>query len=233
MATAHKAHEQDYIRVRNIDVDCDHTTNETVKRPQTLFDERGEATGTAYEERIDQYSHRNGFRVKWGGKIHTIQPGKAKSYPRYLAEHYAKHLADHMLQKSGKPLNDKMERSHLLNRILEGVIEWHEEEEVDDAELTAREVERRNPGEKRLREEDLGELVEEHVMRDAPEVNPETVEPEEAPSKEESKAGKPSLLDPDNLPSKDDLRAECEAMGIELTGKETQKELATKLRQFA
>lgn len=72
------------------------------------------------------------FTVKWGGVPRTIEPHQVAKYPRFLAEHMAKHLADFILQvkeyqhkkKHGKEVNymrNTKERASVMGLVVRGV----------------------------------------------------------------------------------------------------------------
>lgn len=46
------------------------------------------------------------FVGEWDGNKRSFKPGESKILPEWLAEHYAKHLANHMLIKSGIAKNE-------------------------------------------------------------------------------------------------------------------------------
>lgn len=215
MATSRPIHEQDLIKVVNIDTNCSHISYDTVKRPETVFDEMNQPIYTAYHEESEAFDHSQGFRVKWGGKYHMIAPGKSKIYPRYLAEHYAKHLADHMLLKEGKKINDPFHRKALLARIMVGVEQYHEELEYEDGEETliqVEEINKKTPG-----EIDLGSVEEFHVTHEV--------------SEEDIDDTTPNLGGVAADPSLEELKEAAKDAGITLTGKETKAQIAAKLKE--
>ncbi len=59
------------------------------------------------------------YEAMWGGKTKIIQAGKTESFPRFLANHYAKHLINKILIKKGKDFGDSLAREPLLAKILE------------------------------------------------------------------------------------------------------------------
>lgn len=72
------------------------------------------------------------FSVKWGGVTRTIRAKEEAQHPRFLAEHFAKHLADFILQvkeykykkEHGKQitlLRNTKERERVLRLIVRGV----------------------------------------------------------------------------------------------------------------
>lgn len=56
--------------------------------------------------------------IRWGSKDYYVKAGSTKPYPRFLAEHFAKHLADKMLQKNNQPIRDEGLRAALIKRML-------------------------------------------------------------------------------------------------------------------
>ena len=103
-------HPGDILIVRNIDVDC--------------------------SQEDEGFNHKDCFRVNWGGKPYSITPGESKRFPRFLAEHYAKHLANHIYDIS----EDKSRsRQEIIDESIVKVDEWYnadplkdENEEVSD-----------------------------------------------------------------------------------------------------
>lgn len=104
-----EGHPNDILIVANPDINCDDV------------------------DPTEGWSHREYFQVKWDGRPHRIAPGKIRKMPRWLALHFAKHLADHLLMKKeakeGKTgyLNSPVERPKVLAQILKGVEEYFEE----------------------------------------------------------------------------------------------------------
>lgn len=58
------------------------------------------------------------FNGQWGGKIELIKAGETRPFPRFLAEHYAKHLASKILLKEGKDFGDPGSRQSLIAKML-------------------------------------------------------------------------------------------------------------------
>lgn len=240
-----KIHEQDTIKVRNIDTGTDCIISDITKKPHTVKDEEGKAIYTEYEEVEEEFNPKNGFRVKWGGKWHTILPGQYKFMPRFLAEHYASHLADFVCGLRGVNPSDKRSRAKIIDLILEGVVSFYEgDEEQDDGEDAFAQVEQLNRGRKEPKSLDLGEFDDEHVIRtvrvdgDGSEPMEEEEQPElqDLPPIEQPKTPEnnttPRINDPSNKPSVEELRAELEGMGETVTGKESQDDLIKMLKSF-
>jgi len=58
------------------------------------------------------------FIGMWGGQEYRVGAGEIKQYPKFLAEHLAKHLVDKILIQSGKDYGSDALRKPLLDRIL-------------------------------------------------------------------------------------------------------------------
>lgn len=113
----------DSVMVANIDVGCTDVTEDIVKVSNRIADEDG-AVSTQIYDKHETWNHADYFQVKFDGKPYSIAPGKTKLLPRFIAEHFAKHLADHILQKkeieTGRRglVQSPVERPKLINEIL-------------------------------------------------------------------------------------------------------------------
>ena len=74
---------------------------------------------------------RENFDGQWGGKITVIKVGQTLPFPRFLAEHYCKHLVNKMLIRNGVSWDDKALRKPLEDKILGQVSVPVEEEPVE------------------------------------------------------------------------------------------------------
>lgn len=228
--TKHTPHESDILTVMNIDVDCDVVDTE------------------------ENYPHKDYFQVRWSNHPHRIGPGLTKKMPRYLAEHYAKHLANHMLMKMEEATGRKglvqstLERPAMLKKIILGVDTWF----LGEGEIVSK-GEELQPGE---RVTDLGEVPSPMMGVLKPEPKPVVIKdiPEEpkadeiptttdlppvetttqTPTTEETtKTEETSLFDPSKpKPTRKSLFADCDRLGIEVTGKETVDQLIAKIKAF-
>ena len=226
--TKHTPHENDILIVTNIDTDCDIIDTE------------------------DNYPHSEYFQVKWSGHPHRIAPGATKRMPRFLAEHFAKHLANHMLLKMEESTGRKglmqssFERPKMIDRIILGVDSYFLGDNVSEADALASKVDELNPGERPM---DLGTVPSPlmGVLKDEPkkvEIKEETVPstPDlppagsgEPPKKADTPKDEPktSIVDPSKpKPSRKELFADCEKLGIEVTGRETVDQLIAKIKAF-
>lgn len=97
------------------------------------------------------------FTVKWGGYPYTLASGEKKVFPRFIAEHYAKHLADAILLhkeevetvKRGKPvalLNNPVMRPKIVDMIILGVYSYFQDPEQSPADQIAQMVDHVNQG---------------------------------------------------------------------------------------
>lgn len=100
-------HELDVILVYNPDIDCDDIDTD------------------------EGWAHKDYFQVRWGKQPHRVLPGKTKRMPRFLANHFAKHLANHVLMRMEEETGRKgliqspVERPRVLSQILSVVDEYY------------------------------------------------------------------------------------------------------------
>jgi hypothetical protein len=111
------------VLVANIDIACDESSVDIVKVSNRVVDDEGNVASQIYDKH-EEWQHADHFMVKYDGKPYIIEPGKTKHLPRFVAEHFAKHLADHLLQKMEKETGRKglvqssVERPKMLSQIL-------------------------------------------------------------------------------------------------------------------
>jgi hypothetical protein len=55
---------------------------------------------------------------QWGGEITVIKAGETKQFPKFLAEHYCKHLVNKMIIRGGQDWTNDLLRKPLEERIL-------------------------------------------------------------------------------------------------------------------
>lgn len=83
------------------------------------------------------------FVGRWGGVDYFIKAGETKPFPEFLANHFAKHLADKILiKKNPKSFKSESLRQPLIERMLgqvkvEAVEQIVEEEVVEDTKKIA------------------------------------------------------------------------------------------------
>lgn len=213
-ATQSKPHELDTLIVYNPDLNC-----------HVIDSDEG-------------YPHADYFQVRWSNKPHRIAPGATKRMPRFLAEHYAKHLADHLLTRMEEETKRKglmqspVERPRVLAQIIKGVDTYFLGEEHDDlGDKTEKLVQDLNPEERPI---DLGTVVNPMVGILKPEPKPVVLEEPNIPEPVvKVKNDNPSIWDESKpKPTKKELMADCEKLGIEISGKEDVETLIQKIKAF-
>lgn len=99
-----QAHEHDQVAVTNIDKNCTDTETYVVERSTPAPDASGAPNPMniplpGWNAQQGQFSHAEYFEVRYNGQPFRLAPGETRVLPRYIAEHFAKHLADHILRK--------------------------------------------------------------------------------------------------------------------------------------
>lgn len=97
------------------------------------------------------------FSHKFGGIMHTFPAGESTLMEDFKAEHFAKHLTDHILNLRGISTSNITERNALLSQILSQDIELKEEE---IAEVIIKSDTRVKKGKKAV-EKEFADLIEE------------------------------------------------------------------------
>lgn len=129
------AHEHDQIAVTNIDLNCDFVEQYTVERSIPVAPVQGDVNPLDIPRHESQqvsgsFNHKDYFEVRYNGTPFRLRPNETRTFPRYLAEHFAKHLADHMLgkmeQQTGRQglIQSNVERPKMLARIME-IKQWY------------------------------------------------------------------------------------------------------------
>ena len=118
-----KNNENDTLIVKNIDDDCHDVTYDSVRVSERWRDPESGRVVTQFKDVSYQFDHIDGFQVRWSGQPFTLKPGEVARMPRFLGEHFAYHLANHMLDKEGAKLNralrnDPVWRPKILSQII-------------------------------------------------------------------------------------------------------------------
>jgi len=186
-----------------------------------------------YNEELDYY-YGDEFQVKYGGVVRRIRAGETRGYPRYIALHIAKHLADHMLQAKGKTVNDQKDRPAVLKTILIGVEDYFygelTQEKINEIVNVERIATDQEVDSLKLLEVDSGS-----PLGDIAKTSPKPLEDllKAAEADEVEPTGETSLFDDSKpLPSKAELIKTAHGMSIELTGTETKEEIVSKIKAF-
>ena len=117
-----KQNVQDLIEIANIDISCDLPDPDV--HPQGV----------------------ESFVVAWDSVPHLINAGETRTFPRYLADHYKKHLADHILTRKNLQVNDPKERPIIEAEIDRGVKESYSSPRTEtQGEQVAKQVQEANP----------------------------------------------------------------------------------------
>jgi hypothetical protein len=116
--------QNDILYVKNVDKECSDISYDVMRITEKWRDPDPESRRrviTRFRDITNSYDHSKGFTVKWSGQPFSIPPGQVMRLPRYIGEHYASKLADHMLDKRGieKMLrNDPIQRPAMLSMII-------------------------------------------------------------------------------------------------------------------
>lgn len=243
-----KEHPEDILVVRNILVGDDTDVEEVIPyanaRPST-------DPGTGQQHFVNQidtnvYEHswntKDFFEVRWDGRPHRVRAGETRRMPRYLADHFAKHLIDFILIKRESSekvtglLKNRGERAKLYQQIIVDVDSyyngdlWDYEREGTYVEQQVDQMNRSDSGPAF----NLGEVPPVALGYGINDTPPESVEPPAAPevapeapatppqSRDEAIAGK----------SRNQFLQEAKQLGIQLTGRETKEQLYDAITNF-
>jgi hypothetical protein len=190
----------DILRVANIDINC--SLNDPEVHPES----------------------QNKFTVVYAKNPYTIDSGKTRLFPRFIAEHYAKHLTDHILTSQNKPISDNKERPLLLKQILLGVEEsFSASPEQTEGEKIAEEVAKL--------EADKVEATEpvNPTGYVEPAVVPVAQEPQELTIEEAPKEEKKPM---EQRPTLRELKEEADKLGIKYKRNVTVDQLLSLIRAF-
>lgn len=111
------------VMVANIDLGCSDKSVDIVKVSNRIVDHEGNVSNEIFDKH-EEWDHTDYFQVKFDGKPYRIAPGRTALLPRFVAEHFAKHLADHILQKKEEEtgrrglVQSPIERPNTLKQIL-------------------------------------------------------------------------------------------------------------------
>lgn len=111
---------------------------------------RNPHVGCAHFEEEEGYSHADKYLVRYNNVPFAVDAGSVKRFPRYLAEHFAKHLIDHILQQQedeGKGMmliRNERKREELKKEIFADVEQTFEEDTRTPAEVDAQKIDALN-----------------------------------------------------------------------------------------
>jgi hypothetical protein len=116
-----KNSENDTLYITNIDTECSEDTYDSVRVSKRFRDTESGRVITTFEDISYHFNHADGYQVRWAGQPFTLKPGETAKMPRFLGEHFAYHLCNHMLGKDPKDPNavsNPMKRPAMLARII-------------------------------------------------------------------------------------------------------------------
>lgn len=176
------------------------------------------------------------FTVRWGGYPYSIGPGQKVIFPRFIAEHYAKHLADSILlkmeaaakkkdNKDHRFLNSRSERPKVLKTILVGVYSYFRPDKsgTDENARIAAEIEMMNQKGKPEKVVDMGTAVDPTIG---------ALDDDEDDEEEETIATDPQPLQPSPVPANAPLPGQT-SIGDVITPEQPQKKTRTRPELFA
>lgn len=111
--------ENDTLWITNIDTGCSEDTYDSVRVSERWRDPESGRILTTFKEQNYHFNHADGFQVRWSGQPFTLKPGETARMPRFLGEHFAYHLVNHMLDKEGpNARNSPLKRPSMLARVI-------------------------------------------------------------------------------------------------------------------
>ncbi len=177
------------------------------------------------------------FEVRWDGRPHRIKAGETRRMPRYLADHFAKYLIDHILtQREQKEkvtglLKNRLERAKLYQQIIVGVDSYYNGD-MFDYEREGTYVEQQVQQLNTTNAVNLGEVPPVALGYGTTDKPPEKIdfEPEEpiAPSPDKPKT-QDELIAAKTIGQ---LRTEAKHLGIEVKNTMTKEDLAKAVLNF-
>lgn len=213
----------DVLTVHNIDIDCEEISHYTTTEVLSIKVDDREQPLREYSENITDIDHAKGFGVFYGGRMFTIAPGMTRNLPRYIAEHYAKHLIDHLLNKKDSDgklnlINNEVERKLLIDKII-----IDETLLYDDAVTTTVKTSTLE------KDNDYLELPED----DEPEVASKKDDYTE-PSETEILKEKDEAINIGKVKtSRQQLMKDCKTLGVKFSMKDTTEEILDKINKFS
>ena len=147
-----------------------------------------------------------------------IEAGKTRLVPRYLGEHFTKHLADHILTARKKTISDPLERPQIEKEIFLGIEEGFGEVNTPTR-IEARPLEESTP-------------VPPYTVS-IPVTTEETTTTANLPTIEVTQPETTTTSEAKPVPTRKELFNELAVLGIETTGKENVATLMKMVEEFA
>lgn len=183
------------------------------------------------------------FDVTWGGQPFMVPANSDKVYPRFIAEHIAKHLTDKVLfnreaamaEQQGvrnlkhSILGNQQMRGEVMAQILPKIYQYYlEQPQQSEQERISQRIEEASQAYAQ-------QQATEQTQTPPAELTTDDLADEEPNPGSEPKGTTPetSLIDPKKKkPTKAQLIEDCEQLGIELNGDESYAELVAKIKAF-
>lgn len=61
------------------------------------------------------------FTITWAGEPHTLHAGEIETYPKWLADHIAKHLCKKLIGEHGIKINYQVDYDEMMKLIQTGL----------------------------------------------------------------------------------------------------------------
>lgn len=247
---APEEHPEDILVVRNILVDDDEEIEEPIPYAvaKSDLDPNTGAQHFINRQETHVYDHswrtKDFFEVRWDGRPHRIPAGKERLMPRYLADHFAKHLIDYILIRREKKegltnlLRNRLERTALYQQIIVRVESYYNSSLYDfqrEGDRVEQQIQQLNR-QPQVQEHNLGEVPHPalgYTTDEPPELVKSPEPPKEPAAPQQTPPTQPrTQQDLINSKSVNQLREEAKQLGIKLTGKETKEQLGQMIVNF-
>lgn len=222
-------HPHDVVMVKNIweDAPKDYVITETTQ--QTIKNQAASANDPSgmnvpvleFKEVTHSFRPAEAFEVKWNGRVYRLRPGESRAMPRYLAQHFAKKIADAYLgsqDPTGKLgyVNSATKRPETIAKILGDVLSYAggDDDVLDPNQQAMQRADEFNRDGIDNGEFDplLGNLQPEPTQPDPNQQPPDTEDPDKQ-------------NDPFANKTKSDLLKEAQQLNLEVTGREKKEDL--------
>lgn len=240
-----KEHPEDTLIVRNILVGDDTEVSDIIPyaNARPSIDPTTGQQHFVNQIDADIFEHvwntREFFEVRWDGRPHRIKAGETRRMPRYLADHFAKYLIDHILtQREQKEkvtglLKNRLERAKLYKQIIVGVDSYYNGDMFDyerEGTYVEQQVNELNAPDNTV---DLGEVPNIALGYNTTDKPPEKIdlEPEQpiAPPNPNTPKTQDELIASKTIGQ---LRSEAKQLGIEIKPTMTKDDLSKAILNF-
>lgn len=232
-----KRHPHDSVMVHNVWIDAPknlvitRTTQKTVHMQGDVDPSGMEINQQAFRTVEHSFKPSEAFEFKWGGKIYRMRPNQKRVFPRYLAEHFAKHLANAMLGEKDpmgtkKLVSSVTERPKLIKKIILGTVSHvgGDMEEVTADDLAMQQAEQYNESvDNGDYDPLLGELV--------PDADDDTTATDDGDGLDDTNQDPPAN-DPFEKRTKEELIKEAAQLGVDIKSTDKKDDIIAKIKAF-